>query len=71
MRVEGHTDSVGNAEANRVLSEGRAQAVRNYLETQGIDAGRLGYGPSLPMESNGTPEGRKKKPPGRVRDQPV
>ena len=63
VRVEGHTDSVGNAERNRVLSEGRAQAVRSYLETHGIDAGRLGakgYGPSLPMESNATPEGREK-----------
>ena len=46
--INGHTDAVGSPEYNQKLSERRAQAVRQYLITQGgIDAGRLvarGYG---------------------------
>lgn len=39
--VEGHTDAKGNASYNQKLSEARAQAVRDYLKTQGIEADRL------------------------------
>ncbi len=39
--VEGHTDAKGNANYNQKLSEARAQAVRDYLKTQGIEADRL------------------------------
>jgi OOP family OmpA-OmpF porin len=50
FRVEGHTDSVGDAAQNQSLSERRAAAVRHYLiGTYGIDAGRLvavGFGSS-------------------------
>lgn len=48
--VEGHTDRSGNAAANRVLSQQRADAVRNYLSSHGIAADRLqstGYGDSM------------------------
>jgi outer membrane protein OmpA-like peptidoglycan-associated protein len=62
VRVEGHTDNKGNREQNMVLSEGRAAAVRDYLLVQGIDTARLsakGYADTLPIDSNGTLEGRE------------
>jgi outer membrane protein OmpA-like peptidoglycan-associated protein len=61
LRVEGHTDSTGSAERNRVLSAERAQAVRDYLEQHGVEKGRLtaqGFGPSRPIDSNETVAGR-------------
>jgi outer membrane protein OmpA-like peptidoglycan-associated protein len=62
VRVEGHTDSKGSRDQNFVLSEGRAAAVRDYLLVEGIDAPRLtskGYADTLPIDSNGTVEGRE------------
>lgn len=62
VRVEGHTDNKGSREQNLVLSEGRAAAVRDYLLVQGIDTARLtakGYADTLPIDSNGTLEGRE------------
>lgn len=62
VRVEGHTDNKGSREQNATLSEGRAAAVRDYLLVQGIEKGRLsskGYADSLPIDSNGTLEGRE------------
>ena len=59
--VEGHTDSVGSDSYNQKLSERRAQAVRDYLVRQGIDASRItvrGYGKTRPVASNATAEGR-------------
>lgn len=60
--LEGHTDSVGNAEANRELSQRRAEAVKQILvEEMGIDADRVsaeGYGESQPVADNDTAEGR-------------
>lgn len=47
VNIEGHTDSVGSVLVNLRLSQKRAEAVRDYLIAQGIDAGRLkaqGYG---------------------------
>lgn len=42
FRIEGHTDSVGSAESNQILSERRAAAVRDYLINKfGVDPGRL------------------------------
>jgi SH3 domain-containing YSC84-like protein 1 len=63
IRVEGYTDSRGNSEANRKLSEDRAQAVVNWLTEHGIDRSRLsakGYGQSRPVGSNATDSGRQK-----------
>lgn len=60
--VEGFTDSVGSAEANRQLSQQRAEAVRDYLVTQGIDANRVvarGMGEDFPIASNDTAAGRQ------------
>lgn len=60
--VEGHTDSTGSDELNQALSKQRAEAVRAYLvanktiQTDKIDS--RGYGPTRPLASNTTPEGR-------------
>ncbi len=60
--VRGHTDSVGKQEANQVLSEKRAQKVREYLVAyQDIQPTRVvaeGAGPSQPVATNATEAGR-------------
>lgn len=59
--VEGHTDNTGSAENNKFLSQSRANAVKTYLESKGIAALRItavGYGDSMPVQSNDTQEGR-------------
>jgi outer membrane protein OmpA-like peptidoglycan-associated protein len=61
IEVQGHTDNVGDLQSNMVLSRDRAFTVVAYLEQHGIDAGRLvgkGYGPTMPIASNDTPQGR-------------
>jgi len=64
VRVEivGHTDSVGSDAYNQKLSERRAAAVAEYLQTQGIDASRLaasGRGESMPIATNENEDGRR------------
>jgi outer membrane protein OmpA-like peptidoglycan-associated protein len=61
IEIGGHTDNVGSAAANLVLSKDRATSVMNYLVSKGVDPLRLeakGYGMSMPVESNKTEEGR-------------
>ncbi len=61
--VEGHTDNVGKADANKKLSEQRASEVVKYLTTRGVDKKRLksvGYGATKPVADNGTDEGKAK-----------
>jgi outer membrane protein OmpA-like peptidoglycan-associated protein len=61
--VEGHTDNVGKAAANKTLSEQRAKAVSKYLSDRGVDKKRLksvGYGLTKPVADNNTEEGRAK-----------
>lgn len=51
IEIGGHTDTRGDAQENLVLSEGRANAVKEYLNQQGIEANRLsskGYGETQP-----------------------
>lgn len=65
MRIElrGHTDNSGTREFNQRLSEARAQAVVEYLVAHGVERSRLsasGYGESMPIDSNDTPEGRSR-----------
>lgn len=63
LSIEGHTDNQGDAEANRTLSEARAQAIGGYFARKGIEPGRLqfkGFGSDKPVADNGTPEGRQK-----------
>ena len=52
LRVAGHTDKIGEPQKNLVLSEQRAEAVKNYLVKGGIAAGRIstvGYGDARPL----------------------
>ncbi len=59
--IEGHTDSQGSANLNQVLSQRRAEAVRDALIQQGVDGGRLravGLGKDRPVADNGSAEGR-------------
>jgi len=63
VEVAGHTDNVGPADANRALSQKRAEAVVAYLVSKGIDAKRLqakGYGPDKPIADNLMSSGRQK-----------
>jgi outer membrane protein OmpA-like peptidoglycan-associated protein len=63
VEISGHTDNVGNANANKTLSEKRAQACRNYIVSKGIDKKRLdavGFGDEHPIAPNDTDEGRQR-----------
>jgi outer membrane protein OmpA-like peptidoglycan-associated protein len=60
--IEGHTDSVGSAESNYLLSQRRAESVRSYLVSRGVQANRLstaGLGQGSPVASNDTATGRQ------------
>ena len=62
LAVEGYTDTTGTAAFNQTLSEQRANAVRDYLVQQGLDAGSVtaqGFGPANPVASNETSQGRQ------------
>lgn len=62
LTIEGHTDDVGSAQANQALSTKRAESVKAYLVSQGIDAARLeakGLGATKPVAANTTAEGRQ------------
>lgn len=62
IEIAGHTDDKGSDEYNETLSQGRADAVRDYIIEQGIDEDRItavGYGESKPEVSNETDEGRQ------------
>ncbi len=61
MEVAGHTDNVGSPAYNRVLSQQRADAVRDYLIAKGVGESRLtaaGYGDTQPVASNDSEIGR-------------
>ncbi|WP_157558360.1 OmpA family protein [Microscilla marina] len=61
--ISGHTDNIGDKARNRELSQQRANSVRDYLVSHGVDASRLvykGYGDSKPAATNDTEEGRAK-----------
>jgi len=63
VRLEGHTDSTGDADANKKLSLDRAIAVREIMIARGIADARIGtdgYGPEKPIAPNETEEGRAK-----------
>jgi OOP family OmpA-OmpF porin len=61
VQVAGYTDSVGTDAYNQGLSERRANAVKDYLASHGVDASRLtavGFGESNPVADNKTADGR-------------
>ena len=63
VAIEGHTDNVGSASANKTLSENRARSVMAAIVAGGIDAARLssaGYGQERPIADNRGEEGRAK-----------
>lgn len=63
VEIQGHTDNVGKEEDNVKLSQQRADEVKKYLVSKGIDEKRIstkGYGPALPIADNATEDGRAK-----------
>lgn len=63
IRIDGHTDNVGDPNLNQSLSFFRAKVVETYLVENGIDAARIkvnGLGSSRPLADNTTEEGRAK-----------
>ncbi|NGY06336.1 OmpA family protein [Solimonas terrae] len=63
VQIGGNTDNVGNKAYNLMLSQQRAESVRQYLVAHGVDAARLvatGFGDFHPVASNSTEEGRAK-----------
>lgn len=61
VEVQGHTDNVGNKDYNRKLSIERAETVKRFLISKGINPSRLtvvGYGDSQPISDNKTPQGK-------------
>lgn len=61
IEVRGHTDNVGKPDANLILSEKRAEAVRLYLIGKGVAEKRMtshGFGDTLPVATNKTAAGR-------------
>lgn len=63
VEISGHTDNIGSASANQMLSLRRAEAVKKYLVSRGVAATRLtavGYGFTRPVADNRTEEGRAK-----------
>lgn len=60
--ISGHTDNIGNADNNQVLSEDRARACKDYLTNAGIPARRMthiGYGQTKARADNSTASGRR------------
>ncbi len=61
IELQGHTDDVGSDEDNLLLSQNRAEAVKNYLIDSGIVSGRItakGYGETRPLVPNDSDEHR-------------
>lgn len=62
LRIEGHTDNVGDDASNLDLSKRRAASVMKYLVDAGVDGGRMvseGYGETQPVADNKTDKGRQ------------
>lgn len=61
LAVDGHTDNTGKAEKNLILSRQRAEAVKKYLVSKGIEENKIvatGYGQTVPVADNKTAAGR-------------
>lgn len=63
IEISGHTDTTGKKAVNKKLSQQRADSVRDYLVSKGVEADRVtavGYGDEKPVAPNDTAEGRQK-----------
>ena len=63
VEIQGHTDNNGAADANKTLSQDRANAVKRYLSAGGVAEARMtavGYGQEMPIADNATPAGKAK-----------
>ncbi|RYF63258.1 MAG: OmpA family protein, partial [Cytophagaceae bacterium] len=63
IEVRGHTDNTGSNEINAKLSQDRADSVREYFISKGIEPDRIaskGFGESKPIAANDTDDGRQK-----------
>jgi len=63
LNLSGHTDNVGDDDANMVLSKNRVETVKNYLVSKGVSESRIKtnyFGETKPISDNSTPEGRQK-----------
>ncbi|MBW2458896.1 MAG: carboxypeptidase regulatory-like domain-containing protein [Deltaproteobacteria bacterium] len=61
LEVQGHTDNTGTRAINQKLSQDRADSVRGWLTSHGVEGGRVGakgYGSSRPLAPNVTPANR-------------
>ncbi len=62
LKLAGHTDNVGSNDANMRLSKDRAESIKSYLVSKGVNASRIeatGYGETQPIASNKTAKGRQ------------
>src|SRR5581483_1701772 len=62
VEVDGYTDNTGSLDYNQQLSQQRADTVRQYLVQQGVPSNSVdakGFGPSDPIASNDSPDGRR------------
>lgn len=63
IQISGHTDNVGDEDANFILSENRSKSVQNYLLNKGIDKNRIeikAFGETSPIYDNTSAAGRAK-----------
>jgi outer membrane protein OmpA-like peptidoglycan-associated protein len=61
LEIQGYTDATGTPDYNEKLGEARAEAVRRYLNQQGVALNRMAtisYGQDAPIAPNDTREGR-------------
>jgi outer membrane protein OmpA-like peptidoglycan-associated protein len=61
LRIEGHTDNIGNENINQMLSQSRAIVCLQYLVSKGIESSRLssaGFGATRPIADNNAKDGR-------------
>lgn len=74
ITIAGYTDSTGNDNINRPLSQRRAESVSTFLSARGVASSRIsavGYGSANPIASNATVEGRAKNRRVEIRVNPV
>lgn len=63
LKLAGHTDNQGDPGKNLMLSEKRANAVKNYLKKKGVADEQViaeWFGDTMPIDDNTTPKGRQR-----------